>query len=84
MRSTPREEFKRPAVAAGILGEGTLACPACDAPVSPGPSPVLVGAPLACPWCETSGPVRDFLSMSAPTRPARVLVRVSVSRRPPG
>src|SRR3954454_20124315 len=57
------------------LGAGTLACPRCDAPVA------LAGAhspadPIACPFCAHPGPLRDFLSLGAPTRPARVEVRV--------
>jgi hypothetical protein len=31
---------------------------------------------LACPFCAHGGAVRDFLSLSAPQRPARVEVRV--------
>ncbi len=59
----------------GRLGTGTLACPRCDAPVAlAGPAPV--GDPLACPYCRHAGAVRDFLSLAAPSRPARVEVRV--------
>ena len=56
-----------------VLANGTLACPACDAPVAlPGPlSPI---APLSCPLCAHTGVVRDFLSLEAPTRPAHVEV----------
>jgi hypothetical protein len=63
------------------LGVGTLACPRCDAPVAPaGPlSPVAV---IACPFCGHGGPLREFLSLGAPTRPARVVVRVVERRRP--
>jgi hypothetical protein len=32
--------------------------------------------PLACPFCGESGAVRDFLSLTPPSRPARVVVRV--------
>jgi hypothetical protein len=32
--------------------------------------------PLACPYCGRDGVVRDFLSLAAPSRPARVVVRV--------
>ena len=59
----------------GVVAHGTLACPSCDAPVSPG-GPVSITAPLSCPFCATSGPVRDFLSLAAPTRAARVVVRL--------
>ena len=31
---------------------------------------------LACPVCDHAAAVRDFLSLSQPTRPARVLVRL--------
>ena len=58
------------------LATGTLACPDCDAPIAP------IGAmapsdPLACPVCNRAGALRDFLSLSEPTRPARVDVRVA-------
>ncbi len=66
---------------AGVLAEGSLACPACDAPVGVGRVPLRVGAPLACPFCRYAGAVRDFLSLTAPTRPARVTVRVSAPAR---
>ena len=57
------------------LAVGTLACPACDAPVAPsgrlGPA-----SSLACPFCGHAGHVRDFLTLGAPTRAAHVVVRV--------
>lgn len=59
------------------LATGTLACPSCDAPVAPGDTPLRPGDAIACPYCTTPGFVRDFLSLSAPTRPARVAVRVT-------
>jgi hypothetical protein len=61
---------------AGRMATGTLACPRCDAPVAlaAGPASVLDG--LACPFCHHRGRVRDFLSLAAPARPARVEVRV--------
>jgi hypothetical protein len=58
------------------LGAGTLACPRCDAPVDPGAAPLAPPDPLGCPFCDHGGAVRDFLSLGAPTRPARVEVRV--------
>jgi hypothetical protein len=58
------------------LASGTLACPACDAPVAPGPGPVSPAAALRCPYCAHAGAVRDFLSLASPSRPARVAVRV--------
>jgi hypothetical protein len=66
---------------AAPLAHGTLACPACDAPVSPGPVPISPATALRCPYCERTGPARDFLSLSAPTRPAHVEIRVVHSRR---
>jgi|tagenome__1003787_1003787.scaffolds.fasta_scaffold20707081_3 hypothetical protein len=64
-----------------LLAVGTLACPACDAPVAPGPVPLLPPDELACPVCAHGGRVRDFLSLDAPTRPARVEVRVRLVAR---
>lgn len=59
------------------LGEGTLACPDCDAPVAlPDGRSVSPAHALACPFCGHSGVVRDFLSLASPSRPARVIVRV--------
>jgi hypothetical protein len=63
-----------------VLATGTLACPACDAPVAPA-RPMTPGEPLACPYCEHHGAVRDFLSLAPPTRPARVVVRLRVPVR---
>ena len=69
-------EHKRPAVRSTRLGAGTLACGRCDAPVAIGPEPVSVVEQLVCPYCRHRAPVRDFLSLALPTRPARVVVRV--------
>ena len=63
------------------LATGTLACPQCDAPVAPAGAPLRPADPIACPYCSTSGFVRDFLSLGAPTRPARVQVRVVAPSR---
>ncbi|MGB7161269.1 MAG: hypothetical protein WBD40_24640, partial [Tepidisphaeraceae bacterium] len=51
------------------------ACPRCDAPVALG-GPVSPADPLGCPFCGHDGAVRDFLSLAAPTRPTRVVVRI--------
>ncbi len=59
----------------GRLAVGTLACPACDAPVVPA-APLAPSDPLGCPFCAHAGPVRDFLVLGEPTRPTRVVVRV--------
>ena len=61
------------------LGAGTLACPHCDAPVAL--AFALTPADwIGCPYCLHTGPVRDFLSLEAPTRPARVVVHVTLRR----
>ena len=74
----------RPARRPGVLAEGTLACPGCDAPVAPPDGRAALHAAVACPYCARTGIVRDFLSLAAPTRPARVLVTVrQFSRRAP-
>jgi hypothetical protein len=72
-------EHKRPAVRRTRLGAGTLACARCDAPIALGPEPVSVVKQLVCPYCRHRAPVRDFLSLALPTRPAHVVVRVSYS-----
>ena len=69
-------EQKRPAVRRTRLGAGTLACARCDAPIAIGPEPVSVVDELVCPYCGNRAPVRDFLSLALPTRPAHVVVRV--------
>lgn len=66
----------RPDTQSGRLGAGTLACRRCDAPVAIGPGRRSPRAELTCPYCSHSGPLRDFLSLAAPTRPARVVVWV--------
>lgn len=58
-----------------LMATGTFACPACDAPVMPA-GPVAPPDPAACPFCGHAARVRDFLSLEAPSRPARVQVRV--------
>jgi hypothetical protein len=58
------------------LGTGTLACCRCDAPVALGGGPVSPADPVSCPYCSHSAPVRDFLSLAGPPRPARVEVHV--------
>jgi uncharacterized Zn finger protein (UPF0148 family) len=59
-----------------LLATGTLACPACDAPVFPASGALAPADPLGCPYCGHAAAVRDFLSLAAPSRPARVDVRV--------
>jgi uncharacterized paraquat-inducible protein A len=57
------------------LARGTLACPSCDAPVGPA-RPLSPTESIACPYCAHEAPVRDFLSLATPTRPAHVDVRI--------
>jgi hypothetical protein len=70
---------ERRSIRARPLAIGTLACPHCDAPV------VLSTAVepadwIGCPFCLHTGAARDFLSLTPPTRPARVIVRVRLQR----
>jgi hypothetical protein len=58
------------------LGTGTLACPRCDVPVALAAGPASPADELDCPFCGHYGALRDFLSLAAPSRPARVEVRV--------
>ncbi len=69
-----RHEERR-AHRAAPVAVGTLACPACDAPVALG-GPAGPADDLACPFCAHGGAVRDFLVLGEPTRPTRVQVRV--------
>lgn len=57
------------------LAVGTLACPSCDAPVSP-TGRMTPSAALECPFCGRIGRVRDFLTLGSPTRAAHVVIRV--------
>ena len=59
-----------------LLGAGTLACPRCDAPVSPAVRTLAPTDGMSCPLCSHDGAVRDFLSLEKPTRPQRVQVFV--------
>lgn len=63
-----------------VLAVGTMACPSCDAPVLPA-GPVAPADPLSCAFCAHAGRARDFLTLAAPSRPARVEVRVVGSTR---
>jgi hypothetical protein len=57
------------------LAVGTLACPTCDAPVSPS-GRLTPASALTCPFCGESGHVRDFLTLGAPTRAAHVVIKI--------
>jgi hypothetical protein len=67
---------RRRATSAWHVAAGTLACPACDAPVLPAPGGMSPPDPVSCGFCRHVGAVRDFLSLAEPTRPAHVSVRV--------
>jgi hypothetical protein len=62
------------------VASGSLACPACDAPVALTEGPVALTDRLACPFCGHAGPTRAFLSLALPTRPAHVEVHVRMPR----
>lgn len=76
------EEFRRPR-SSGVLAMGTLACPRCDAPVALAGATVSPADEIGCPFCLHHARVRDFLSLEAPTRPARVVVRLVTRARLP-
>jgi hypothetical protein len=59
----------------------TLACPRCDAPVALAGRSVRFSERLDCPFCRHDAPLRDFLSLATPTRPARVQVRATLRPR---
>jgi hypothetical protein len=65
----------RPVVRSSRLGDGTFACPHCDAPVAPA-GRLRAADVVGCPYCDHWAPARDFLTLGVPTRPARVSVRV--------
>jgi hypothetical protein len=69
-------EEERRATRSDRLAVGTLACGDCDAPVALGARQLPLSHQLECPFCRHRGPVREFLSLAVPTRPARVVVRV--------
>jgi hypothetical protein len=77
----PREI--RPSMRTGLVATGTLACPACDAPVSPGDGGLAPADSVACPVCAHAASVRDFLSLEVPARPARVNVWLVARVRAP-
>jgi hypothetical protein len=63
------------------VAAGTLACPLCDAPVALAGGAVGPASLLGCPFCGHAAAARDFLSLAAPTRPARVVVRAVMRAR---
>jgi hypothetical protein len=77
----PEQLIEERRIRSGQLATGTLACPLCDAPVALAGAVAGPADPLACPYCDHGGAVRDFLSLEAPSRPARVAVRLIARRR---
>ena len=77
-RASAVQVEKRQTVRSTLLGVGTLACDRCDAPIAIGDRPLLLTDDLTCPFCRRRGPARDFLSLTRPTRPARVYVRMTI------
>ena len=80
-RGAGAHEEERRTARSGRLAIGTLACARCDAPVALTAGPVSPADPLGCPYCSHHAPVRDFLSLEPPSRPARVEVRVTLRAR---
>jgi hypothetical protein len=74
-RDLPTQEQIRRAES-GRIALGTLACSECDAPVAIGLATLSPADPLTCPFCLHHGPAREFLSLTPPTRPTRVIVRM--------
>jgi hypothetical protein len=72
----PGIQEERRATRSGLLAIGTLSCNRCDAPVAPVGPKMAPADPLSCPYCANQATVREFLSLDAPSRPARVAVRV--------
>lgn len=79
-RTAITHEEERRSVRSNALAAGTLACARCDAPVALGAEVLSPADWLTCPFCEHHRPAREFLSLAPPTRPARVIVRVTRRR----
>jgi hypothetical protein len=73
--ASPGHVEKRRALG-GLSRAGSLACARCDAPVALGADALRLTDRLGCPFCGNEGPLREFLSLAEPTRPAHVVVRV--------
>ena len=70
------EHFEERRSRSDELAAGTIACPHCDAPVALPDGSASPADRIDCPYCDHSAAVRDFLSLAAPSRPARVVVRL--------
>lgn len=75
-RFTLIREDKRRSIDSRQIGVGTLACARCDAPIALGPGAHAPTQELVCPFCAHHAPLREFLSLATPTRPARVQVKL--------
>src|SRR5512139_1415441 len=60
LRATAARVELRPAERAAWLGMRSLACPACDMPIAIS-GPVGFSDVIACAFCETTAPTRDFI-----------------------
>jgi hypothetical protein len=76
IESVDDQEAIRRSTTTQPVAHGTLACPECDVPVVLPGRAVGPAEPFACSYCGHSAHVRDFLSLSPPTRPTRVVVRL--------
>jgi hypothetical protein len=76
----PEHLIEERRIRSGHLATGTLACPTCDAPVALATAFAGPADPLGCPYCDHTAAVRDFLSLEKPSRPARVAVRIVLTR----
>ena len=79
-RLTVVHEERRRTIDSRTIAAATLACARCDAPLALVPGGHAPGEPLTCPFCAHRAPLRDFLSLAAPVRPARVLVKLRARR----
>jgi hypothetical protein len=75
-RGAGAHEEERRVTPSRRVATGTLACARCDAPIALTAGPVSPSDHLGCPFCSHLAPVREFLSLAAPSRPTRVEVRV--------
>jgi hypothetical protein len=86
-RAVGLHEEERRVARSTRVATGTLACPRCDAPIALTAGPVSPANSLSCPFCSHYAPVREFLSLAPPSRPARVEVRIRrrapTTARPP-
>ena len=73
-------EEERRSIRSDRIGTGTLACACCDAPIAIHGARLSPADEMACPYCAHQGLVRDFLSLAAPARATKVVIRVARAR----